>query len=306
VEFFTKAMSEFKFACPICGQHITADSKSTGSQLECPTCFRKIVVPQAPASADAKFILSAAEANKPRPPQSTVPGLEPISKAPARTAVPIALIALLLALCSAGATLYVFRGKIFKPKKEPGQSAGNSQSESSSDAGTPADSKAASVPAITNNVAWDLELADDAFPDTPSAGKLHGEFVSCNRNTLQGGALGFRQSSRGLPDLSVTIYFFAKQPEELRGKSINVTTNDTPVPRVTVRWKEGKETRSQSFTNGYALKLELGEIAGNHMPGKIYLCLPDEAQSRVAGTFNAEIRKPAPPKPRPAKPKPAS
>jgi hypothetical protein len=75
---------------------------------------------------------------------------------------------------------------------------------------------------------------------------------------------------------------------------------------VTIRWKEGKETKSQSFTSGYALKLELGEIAGNRLPGKIYLCLPDEAQSRVAGTFNAEIRKPAPPKPKQPKPKPAS
>jgi DNA-directed RNA polymerase subunit RPC12/RpoP len=303
VEFFTQAMSEFKFACPICGQHITADSKSTGSQLECPTCFRKIVVPQAPTSADSKFILSASEANKPRPPQSTVPGLEPISKGPARTAVPIALVVLLIALCSAGAALYVFRGKFFKPKKEPGQSAGNAESSSEDGA---AGNKGAPVPVVTNNVAWDLELADNAFPDTPSAGKLRGDFVSCNRNTLQGGVLGFRQSSRGLPDLSVTLYFFAKQPEELRGKSINIATNDTPAPRVTIRWKEGKETKSQSFTSGYALKLELGEIAGNRLPGKIYLCLPDEAQSRVAGTFNAEIRKPAPPKPKQPKPKPAS
>ena len=304
MEFFIKAMSEFKFACPICGQHITADSHGTGSQLECPTCFRKIVVPQAPASADSKYILSAAEANKPRPPQSIVPGLEPIPKAPARTAVSVALIVLLIALCSAGATLYVFRGKVFKPKKEPGRSAGNS--ESSNEDGAAADNKGAPVPVITNNVAWDLELAGHVFPETPAAGKLRGEFVAFNRNTLTGGALGFRQISRGLPDLSVTIYFFAKQPEELHGKSINITTNDTPAPRVTIRWKEGRDTKSQSFTNGYALKLELGEIAGNRVPGKIYLCLPDEAQSRVAGTFNAEIKKPAPPKPRPAKPKPAS
>src|SRR5438552_11107821 len=59
-------MAEFKFACPICGQHITADTNASGSQLECPTCYRKIVVPQAPTEGQ-KFILSAAEANKPRP-----------------------------------------------------------------------------------------------------------------------------------------------------------------------------------------------------------------------------------------------
>jgi DNA-directed RNA polymerase subunit RPC12/RpoP len=313
VESFTKAMSEFKFACPICGQHITADSKSTGSQLECPTCFRKIVVPQAPASADSKFILSAAEANKPRPPQSIVPGMEPISKAPARTAVPIALIVLLIALCSAGATLYVFRGKVFKPKAGSGQSAGNS--ESSNEDGTVADNKAAPVPVITNNVAWSLDLTNAVFPTESAAGKIRGEFVSCNRNTAQSSGsqdgkpvvgLGFRQTMRGLPDLSATIYFSVNQPEQLHGLSINVTTNDTPVPRVTVRWREGANGKSHSFSGGYALKVEFGEVAGNRLPGKIYLCLPDEAQSCVAGTFNAEIKKPTPPKPKPAKPKPAS
>ena len=43
-------MSEFKFACPVCGQHITCDAAAAGSQMNCPTCFRKIVVPRAPES----------------------------------------------------------------------------------------------------------------------------------------------------------------------------------------------------------------------------------------------------------------
>src|SRR5258705_2768770 len=60
-------MSEFKFACPVCGQHITADSSNSGGHIDCPTCFQKIIVPQAPTSADPKFILSAAQVGKPRP-----------------------------------------------------------------------------------------------------------------------------------------------------------------------------------------------------------------------------------------------
>ncbi len=42
-------MSEFKYACPVCGQHIKCDSSQGGSVMECPTCFQKIIVPQAPA-----------------------------------------------------------------------------------------------------------------------------------------------------------------------------------------------------------------------------------------------------------------
>src|SRR5215467_5820303 len=105
-------MSEFKFACPVCGQHITADSSTSGGQLECPTCFQKIVVPQAPASTDSKFILSAAQVGKPRP---TGPQVDSLVAPPPRKALPMAVAAsLLVLLCAAGAAAYVFRGKIFK------------------------------------------------------------------------------------------------------------------------------------------------------------------------------------------------
>jgi hypothetical protein len=45
--------------------------------------------------------------------------------------------------------------------------------------------------------------------------------------------------------------------------------------------------------------MEFGALKGNRVPGKIYLCTPDDAQSTVAGVFNAEVRKPSPPKPKP-------
>ena len=61
-------MSEFKFACPVCGQHITADSNTGGTQIHCPTCFQKLIVPQAPVAGNTKLILSAVQVAKPRPP----------------------------------------------------------------------------------------------------------------------------------------------------------------------------------------------------------------------------------------------
>ena len=65
------------------------------------------------------------------------------------------------------------------------------------------------------------------------------------------------------------------------------------MPRVVLQWKnEQQEPAKQDFTNGYALKLAFGQPAEGRMPGKIYLCLPDEEQSVVAGTFDATIRKP--------------
>ena len=109
-----EAMSEFKFACPVCGQHITADSKTSGGQIECPTCFQKIVVPQAPASEDTKLILSASQVGKPRP-SSTEAGSQ---LGPLRTASPhgslLTTIAFFAILCTAGAALFIFRDRILK------------------------------------------------------------------------------------------------------------------------------------------------------------------------------------------------
>jgi DNA-directed RNA polymerase subunit RPC12/RpoP len=279
-------MSEFKFACPVCGQHITADSKTSGTQLECPTCYRKIVVPQ-PAT-ESKFVLTASEANKPRPPQPTIPTLEPIGQKP-NNLVSIMLVVLLVALGAAGATVYALRGKIFKTKNSA-----PSQTQSASN------EEASASRIITNNVAWSLDLSDTnfSFPEMPVAGKIHGEFAECNRNTLTAGALSFRQATRGAPDVSVTIHFAVTRPEDLGGRSINVATNDSSIPRVAIRWKEGSKTKTQWITNDYALRLETSAVIGNRVSGKIYLCLPDENQTRIAGLFRAEIKKPSPPKPR--------
>ena len=59
--------------------------------------------------------------------------------------------------------------------------------------------------------------------------------------------------------------------------------------RVLVAW--------QGFVQ-HGAKLVFGDAANARMPGSIYISFPDDAKSFVAGTFEAEIRKPAPPKPK--------
>lgn len=66
-------MAEFKFSCPQCGQHIQCDTGYGGAQINCPTCQKAIVVPQAPRSAAAP---PAPYAAPPPPiPPSAPPGL---------------------------------------------------------------------------------------------------------------------------------------------------------------------------------------------------------------------------------------
>jgi hypothetical protein len=59
-----------------------------------------------------------------------------------------------------------------------------------------------------------------------------------------------------------------------------------------LRWKEGNLSLRENFTNGYTLRIEFGQLAGNRMAGKVYLCTPDAEKSYIAGNFDAEIRKP--------------
>ena len=151
---------------------------------------------------------------------------------------------------------------------------------------------------IPTNINWTLDLTNAIFPETVAAGSIHRSGFKCEKATLQGGNLTLRQGRSGAPDLGVTIVFFAQQGEDLSGKSIDIAPDRMPpLPRVTLRWKDELDKAvNRNIASGYALKAVFGEAASGRMPGKIYICLPDDAKSFVAGTFDAEIRKPSPPK----------
>jgi regulation of enolase protein 1 (concanavalin A-like superfamily)/DNA-directed RNA polymerase subunit RPC12/RpoP len=103
-------MSEFKYACPVCGQHIKCDSSQAGTVMDCPTCFQKIVVPQAPTSEDQKFILTGTRLEDKK--TSSLADAEARRTLEPAKAFPAAVAFLLfLALC-VGASLYFFRGKL--------------------------------------------------------------------------------------------------------------------------------------------------------------------------------------------------
>jgi hypothetical protein len=41
-------MSEFKFNCPHCNQHLQCDEQSSGRQIQCPSCNVLIRIPSVP------------------------------------------------------------------------------------------------------------------------------------------------------------------------------------------------------------------------------------------------------------------
>jgi len=274
-------MSEFKYACPVCGQHIKCDSSQSGTVMECPTCFQKIIVPQAPVG-EQTLILTGTKANGDRPAPKNAETNPAGSRPPGGISGPMVVIAILLGIVAAVG--FVYRGTIFKSRAplaaKNGATAQTNQIE-----------KAVPVVAAppSNDTNWTLNLKGAEVPESTAAGRVEGLDFICERATLQGGLLTLRNG-----DLSVAINFAGANPQMLSGKTINVATNAATAARVTFHWKDADQPKHESFNNGYALLLNFGEATNNRISGKIYLCTSDEDKSYVAGTFKAEIRKPKP------------
>ena len=276
-------MSEFKYACPVCGQHIKCDTSQAGTQMDCPTCFQKITVPQAPSSEEQKFILTGVKKTD-RPVPKLPEGSAPV--APEKKS-PVAVILILLLVIAAGAGVFLFRGKIFK--SHPTETPVAAEEETNK-----APEKPALVAPHANDTNWMLNLATVEVPDVPAQGRIHGQDYITERAVLQNGTLTLRQGRTGPLALGLQINFGGVQPEALAGQSLNIATNAPMAARVILNWQDGGQPAKVILQGGYAMRLNFGQVSGNRLPGTIYFCAPDDTKSYVMGTFSAELRKSKP------------
>lgn len=282
-------MSEFKFACPVCGQHIVCESDKTGMRMECPNCFREIVVPQPPASEETKFVLTTSEVRAERPVEYIGPPPLPEAKKPPAWRDALLLVVALVIMAAAAAAVYSYRDVLFKPA--PPKPAKKTNASAVATAPLPR-------PARTDD--WSLTLEGVTLPDTVATGRLAGFSFTCERATLTGGTLNLRQGQTWPPDVGATIYLQAQRGEDLAGKKIEVLSESTArPPRIVLRWKD--DTRgpvSQTVANNYAMRIEFGPVSSNRITGKIFLRIDDLLRSHIVGSFDAEIRAPPPPRQR--------
>jgi DNA-directed RNA polymerase subunit RPC12/RpoP len=280
-------MSEFKYACPVCGQHIKCDSSQAGSVMDCPTCFQKITVPQAPASDDQKFILTGSKVTEKK---TSVPAAAGGVAAPEKKFPAAVVLVLLLVVGLAGAAVFAWRGKIFKTgKSSPLKIVAVTNA-------VPPKPKLIAPPA--NDTNWMLTLGTNAIPEAPVAGRIHGQdFIVERAYFFTNGTLTIRASARNPVEFGLTINFGGAPPESLSGQPLNVTTNADKAAKVTLHWKDASGTaQNKNYDDKYAMRLEFGALAKNHIRGKIYLCTPDTEKSYLMGTFNASLPRKGPPK----------
>jgi hypothetical protein len=289
-------MSDFKFACPVCGQHITCDSASSGSQMDCPTCFRRLVVPQATSPG---FVLTASLVPR-RPATSHGNGMTAGSGAatetpPRKSAPTVAIVIAALVVCGAGAGVFAFREKIFRRPPPPPPPPPPSVVTNEPPVATPP------VPPITPPAPvatrWTLNLAEARIPESPVSGNVSGCEFKLERAVIQQGRLDLRQGPKWPPDVGISVHLYAERTDDLAGRTVIIEATRTNPPRTVLRWKTAQgDPLSRDCRHGYALKVEFGQVISDRLPGKIFIAFSDEAKSCAAGTFNADIRRAGPKK----------
>jgi hypothetical protein len=249
--------------------------------MDCPTCYQKIVAPQAPAP-DAKFILTGTKLSEKK---INVRGVDSPTGATAEKSFPFALFIVLALVCAsiAAGTVYFLRRD---HQRIPGKIVAATNA---------APVKPVVIVPHASDTNWMLTLDTNAIPDATVAGRIHGQDFIIELASFQNGNLTLRAEVKGNFEFGVQINFSGAPPETMSGQTINVLTNAEKAAKVTMRWKDASGVvQKDNYDAGYALRLEFGALANNRLPGKIYLCTPDAEKSYVLGSFSADARKPKP------------
>ncbi len=172
----------------------------------------------------------------------------------------------------------------------------------------PADGNAGATPAADKELpvvpaTWTLEVDQAQIPE----GRVNGMIAGTNfvAETVRVDAVGTSQVLRLFqgtalsPDREILVYLHLKAGDKLSGHTWTISKDmkaSADVPQVIKRWKAkaGFQPALNRYTSGYAMKLELGEVADGTISGKIFVALPDPEQSVVAGVFKATMLEPAP------------
>jgi hypothetical protein len=142
---------------------------------------------------------------------------------------------------------------------------------------------------------WTLDLDKAKTPNGKANGMISGtNFVPEIARLDKVGTtdlLRLLQGAPAAPDLGFMIYLRLNAGESVTGRTWTVTQDlkDRNLPQVVKVWKTNPRyaATQKSFSSGYAMKLELGDITDGVISGKIFLAVPDPEQSVVAGVFKA-------------------
>lgn len=160
---------------------------------------------------------------------------------------------------------------------------------------TEAPKKAPTVRAPAGSPAAEKTVKSDApiIPPTPAKGQVHGKPFLVESSSIDNGLLSLKLGKDVSADLEIQIMLFTPPWEVPAGKNFKMpSAAGVTSPQVVLMWREPGQSESseQKFKDKYVLTLEFGQEKDKKLPGKIFLSLPDETKSNLAGTFEADIK----------------
>ena len=132
-----------------------------------------------------------------------------------------------------------------------------------------------------------------AIPALPAKGEIQGKPFTVEASVIDSGVLTLRSGPEGNPNVDIKILLFTTPWDVPAGKNFKFTNaSGSGIPQIVLAWKEaGQDMPAQRrFSDKYTLLLEFGQEKNGKLPGKLFLSVPDEKKSNVAGTFEADIK----------------
>jgi tetratricopeptide (TPR) repeat protein len=140
---------------------------------------------------------------------------------------------------------------------------------------------------------WTMDLSTVTTPVTAASGKIHGEAFTVETAKVENNILTLRQGKDFFPDRALTIFMFLKKGEGLEGRTFNISADHGfGAPHIHMKWRDGGKQAPETkiFMKEYAMRLQFKEKENGALPGNIFLSLPDDSKSFVAGTFLAQLK----------------
>jgi hypothetical protein len=136
---------------------------------------------------------------------------------------------------------------------------------------------------------WTMDLNRMKPSKDPVAGRILGGNFNPDRIQLVNTGLSLQASSG-----NIHMFLNLRPGEGIAGKTFEFSANDPqqggrPAIHVHVRSTTGLP-QSAAYTTGYAMRMEFGREKDGVIPGKLYLCLPDEGKSFIAGSFSLNLQ----------------
>jgi hypothetical protein len=150
---------------------------------------------------------------------------------------------------------------------------------------------------------WTLDLQGAQIPQAAASGQFGGRPFAPERAYLQRTPTGYlltvRQGAGFQAEREILVALPLSQGQALDGQSWNIAPNAPAAPRLVKRWLQNARPQTKIFTNGYVMKLEFEQTANSQIPAKLFVALPDEDKTFVAGTVTASFLVAGSPQPQP-------